>query len=124
MGMRVSKDEGTIVMKLKVKMMEWLDVRELDKETIRMVERFVILRISTKHINLWIRQLEMKRKEVCELAGLMGFEVLKKEVETEKSLERWARRCSNHFTKKMKRMLYQEIDNVVWNGKEKAISEW
>ena len=54
----------------------------------------------------------------------MGFDVLKKEVETEKSLERWARRCSNHFTKKMKRMLYQEIDNVVWNGKEKVISEW
>ena len=54
----------------------------------------------------------------------MGFDVLKKEVETEKSLECWARRCSNHFTKKMKRMLYQEIDNVVWNGKEKVISEW
>lgn len=123
-GMRVAKDEGTIAMKLKVKMMEWLDVLQLDRETIRMVERIVILRISTKLINLWIRQLEMKRKEVCELAGLMGFEVLKKEVETEKSLERWTRRCSNHFTKKMKRMLYEEIDNVVWNGKERAISEW
>ena len=54
----------------------------------------------------------------------MGFYVVKKEVETEKSLECWARRCTNHFTKKMRRMLYEEIDNVVWNGNENVISEW
>ena len=28
-----------------------------------MVERLAILRIATKHINIWIRQLEMKRGE-------------------------------------------------------------
>ena len=33
----------------------------LDEETIRMVEIIAVIRISTKHINLWIRQLEMKR---------------------------------------------------------------
>ena len=36
-------------------------VEDLDEETIEQAERLVALRISTKHINLWIRQLEMKR---------------------------------------------------------------
>ena len=58
------------------------------------------------------------------MEGLMEFKEVKKEAETEKSLERWARRCSNFFTKKVKRMLFEEIDNVVWSGDEKAISEW
>ena len=89
------------MMRLKGKMMEMTDVGDLDEDSTRMVERIVFLRLSTEHINLWIRQLEMKRKAVCELAGLMGFEDIKKEVETEKSLECWARRCTNHFTKKM-----------------------
>ena len=34
-----------------------------DEETIRMVERMAVLRIATKHVNLWTRQLEMKRDE-------------------------------------------------------------
>ena len=49
---------------------------------------------------------------------------VKKEIEKETSLERWARRCTNHFTKKMKRMLHEEIDNMVWSGLEKDISHW
>ena len=97
---------------------------ELDEETTGMIEKLVVLRVATKHINLWIRQLEMKRREVCELAELFGFECVKKEVEKEKSLERWARRCTHHFTKKVKRMLYEEIDNKVWKGDEKEVQRW
>ena len=39
-----------------------LNVEMLDEETTRMVERIVAVRLSTKHINLWTRQLEMKRR--------------------------------------------------------------
>ena len=61
---------------------------------------------------------------MSELAGLLKFEEVKSEIEKEKSLERWARRCSHHFTKKVKRMLFEEIDNMVWNGDEKEITSW
>ena len=54
----------------------------------------------------------------------MGFCKVKNEVETEKSLEKWAKRCTNHFTRREKRMLFGEIDNIVWSGKEKEIVEW
>ena len=57
---------------MKEKTMATMNVEALDQETIRDVERMVILRVSMKHINLWIRQLEMKRNEICQLAGLMG----------------------------------------------------
>ena len=96
----------------------------VDDETMEMVERVVIVRLSTKHINLWTRQLEMKRKEMSELAGLMGLVGIKKEIQEEKELERWARRCTTHFTKKMKRVLYEGIDNIVWSGEEEEIVEW
>ena len=66
----------------------------------------------------------MKRKEMSELAGLMKLQEVKKEISDEKSMERWARRCSNFFTKKVKRVLFEEIDNIVWRGKEKEISSW
>ena len=118
-----TKNGGVMVKKLKEKVEEMMNSEEFDEETSRMVGRYVVIRISTKHINLWMRQLEMKRKEICELAGLMGFEDIKKEVETEKSLECWARRCTRHFTKKTKRMLYAEIDNVVWND-EGETAKW
>ena len=65
----------------------------------------------------------MKRSEIGELAGLIGFDGVKIEVAKEKSLERWAMRCSHHFTKKVKRMLY-EIDNMVWTGDQKEVSQW
>ena len=48
---------------------------------LRMTERLVALRISTKHINLWVRQLEMKRNEMSELAGLIGLDEIKREIE-------------------------------------------
>ena len=97
-------------------------MEESDEETMRMVEGVVVPRVATKHINIWIRQLEIKRIEISELAELFGFECVK-EVEKEKSLERWARRCTHHFTKKVKRMLYEEIDNTVLNGDEKEVSQ-
>ena len=109
---------------MKEKMKATMNEEALDQEIIRDAERMVILRVSTKHINLWIRQLEMKRTEMCNLAGLLMLDGVKKEIEKEKSLERWARRCTNHFTKKMKRMLHEEIDNMVWSGQEKDISHW
>ena len=92
-----------------------MKVEDLDQETTKMVERVVVLRIATKHINLWVRQLEMKRKEIGELAGLLKADEVKKEVEEEKNIEKWAKRCTNHFTKRVKRMLFEEIDNIVWN---------
>ena len=98
-------------------------IEDLDDETAGMVERIVILRVSTKHINLWTRQLEMKRKEIGQLAGLMGFDEVKKEVERE-NLERWSKRCTTRFSKKTKRMLFEEIDNMVWSGSNEGIVRW
>ena len=106
------------------KTMTTLKEEDLDEETTRMVERMVVLRVATKHINIWIRQLEMKRREMSELAGLMELEEVKDEIQKEKSLEKWARRFTNHFTKKVKRTLFEVIDNMVWCGTEKEISQW
>ena len=97
------------------KTMAMMNVEASDQETIRDVEMMMVLRVSTKHINLWICQLEMKRVEMCQLAGLLKIDEVNKEIEREKSLEQWARRCNNHFTKKTKRMLFEEIDNIVWS---------
>ena len=98
-----------------------MNVEALDQEIARDAERMVILRVSTKHINMWICQLEMKRKWICELDWLIGFDEVKKEVEKERNLEKWAKRCTNHFTKKTKRMTFEENDNVVWSEKEKGV---
>ena len=50
------------------KMEALMNVFVLERDIIRMVERIVFLRLSTKRINIWVRQLEMKWKEICELA--------------------------------------------------------
>ena len=105
------------------KVMTTMNVEWIVEETTRMVERVVILRVATKHINIWTRQLEMKRREMCELAGLMKLDQVRKEIERERSLERWAKKCTRHFTKKVKRVLFEEIDNMVWSGDEE-ISKW
>ena len=65
------KEETAFMRRLKERVAEMVKVEELDEETTRMTERLAVLRIATKHINLWSRQLEMKRREVSELAGLM-----------------------------------------------------
>ena len=41
----------------------------------------------------------MKKKEIGELAALIGLEDVKEENKKEKDMERWARRGTNHFTK-------------------------
>ena len=120
---KCDNEDDTFMNQLKGKVMKMMKVEYLDHETTKMVERIVVLRIATKHINLWSRQLEMKRKEISELAGLMKNDDVKKEVEVEKNLEKWAKSCTNHFTKRVKRMLYTETDNMVWNdGGE--IAQW
>ena len=117
--------EGTaFTRRMRDKTTELMMIEELGHETTRMTERLAVLRIATKHINLWIRQLEMKRKEMSELAGLMRLKEVEKEIENEKSLEKWAKRCSHHFTKMVKRKLFEEIDNMVWSGDEKEITQW
>ena len=108
---------------LLAKMLIMMNVEELDGETTRIVERMVVVRVATKHINLWIRQLEMKRMEMSELAGLMKLGEVRNEVENAKNLERWTRRCTHHFPKKVKRM-FEEIDNIVWSGQSSEISQW
>ena len=47
-----------------------------------------------------------------------------KEIEKEKHLEAWARRCTNHFPKKVRRMLFEEIDNMIWGGIDEEIMSW
>ena len=86
--------------------------------------KIAILRMTTKHVNLWMRQLEMKRRDVSDLAWLMGFDEIRREIETEKNIESWAKRCSHYFTKKVRRMLYEEIDNMTWSGSETKIVKW
>ena len=103
---------------------EMMNMENLEGETARMVERVVIVRVATKHINLWIRQLEMKRLEICELAGLMMLDEVRKEIEKAKSLESWGRRATNNFAKKVNRMLFKENDNAVWSGQSSEISQW
>ena len=105
-------------------MKEVMKVDCLEEETVRMVKRLAILRVSTKHINLWVRQLEVKRNEIGKLAQLLDFVEIQEEIGKEKSLERWARRCTNYFTKKTRRILYGEIDNMVWSDVEKKMSRW
>ena len=63
------KEETAFMRRLKERLAEMVKVEELDEEMNMMVERLAVLRIATKHINLWSRQLEMKRMEVSELAG-------------------------------------------------------
>ena len=103
---------------------EAMNVETLDEETTRMVERIIVLRISTKHINLWMRQLEMKRREIGELARLIGFDGVKTDVEKEKNLEAWGKRCTHFFNKKTKRVPFEETDNMVWNCGESEIASW
>ena len=57
-----------------------MNLETLGEETAMMVKRLVIMRISTKHINLWMRQLDMKRGEICKLAEMMGLDDVKKEI--------------------------------------------
>ena len=60
--------------KLMEKTREIMKVDVLDDETTMTVEMMVVLRLSTKNINLWTRQLETKRNEIRELAELLSVD--------------------------------------------------
>ena len=77
-----------------------------------------------KHINLWMHQLEMKRREIYETAGLMKLEWIIEEIEAEKDLEKWAPKCTNHFTRKMKRLLFEKVDIIVRNENGSEVARW
>ena len=85
-----TSERSQFMLKLLMRTKEMMNEDKLDEETTRMVERIVVLRLSTKHVNLGIRQLEIKRDEIKELAGLMKFEGVKKEIAREKHLDAWA----------------------------------
>ena len=74
------KEETAFMRRLKEKTAEMMKMEELDEETAMMVQRMVVLRVATKHINLLARQFEMKRKEINELVVLMKFEAVKNEI--------------------------------------------
>ena len=101
-----------------------MNVDSIDEETTQTIERMAVLRPSTKHISLWTRHLEMKRNEICVLAGLMNLVGIGKEVRTEVNLETSVTKCTNIFPMKVKRMLYEAIDNMVWNVCDDEISSW
>ena len=62
--------DGTSVMiQLLEKTKNMINVHNLDEETSRMIKGLVVVRISTKHINPWMRQLEMKRKVILRWRG-------------------------------------------------------
>ena len=54
----------TLFMRTSLKDVESMKEEVHDEDFTHMVERMTILRISTKHSNLWMRQLEMKRMEI------------------------------------------------------------
>ena len=85
---KTNRGEKPFMETLARKMKAMMCVEEIDKETARMIERLVVLRISTKHINLWIRQLEMKRRKIYKLTVLMKFEEMKDEIKRRTSKDR------------------------------------
>ena len=72
-------NESAFVKMLNEKKMSLTRIDVLDGETIKNIERLVLLRTSTKRINLWMRQLEMKRNEMCELAEMLEFVEIKRD---------------------------------------------
>ena len=119
-----SSERSSFVKSVLEKIMRIMKVDVLDKETTMTVERMVVLRLSTKHMNMWTRLLETKRNEIRELTELLKIDGIKKEIEKERSLVKWGKRTNNLLAKKTKKMIYEQIDNMVWNGSEKEIGEW
>ena len=81
--MKDTSSERSSFVKLLEKIRRMMRVDVLDKETTMTAERMVVLRLSTKHINLWTRQLETKRNDIHVLADLLKVDGIKKEIETE-----------------------------------------
>ena len=58
------REEREFLNTLLEKTKKMLNEEDMDEEASRMTERLAVLRIATKHIKIWTRQLEMKRKEM------------------------------------------------------------
>ena len=102
----VKTSENACTKILNEKIMAMTKADELDDETIKNVERMVVLRISTKHINLWVRQLKMKRHEMSELAGLIGLDEIKRDC---------IREVSRKMGQEMHQLLHKECEeNDIW----------
>ena len=76
-----ASERSSFMRKLLEKTKEIMRVDVLNKETTMKVERMVVLRLSTKHINLWTRKLETKRNEIRELPEALRVDEIKKEIE-------------------------------------------
>ena len=72
-------------------MMETMKLDSLNREIVGMLEMLVLVRIPTKHVNPRMRQLEMKRKEMTEVAVLMGYDEIKEEIKKKRMRKRWPR---------------------------------
>ena len=48
----------------------------------------------------------------------------KRKNKKEKTLQKCARRATNQFPKKTKRVIFEMTDNMVWGGEEKVVLEW
>ena len=120
--MKDGASEGSSFMKLMEKTRD-KETRMFWGKTIKNFERMAVLRFSAIHVNMWTRQLETKRNEIRELTELLRVDEIKKEIEKE-SLVKWGNKANNILARKTKRMIYEEIDNMVWNGSEQEIGEW
>ena len=99
-----------------------MKMENMDEETTRIAKRMVVIRISTKHINLWMRQLDLKRKEICELAELMGLEWIRNEIATEKCLENGQRERAT--TSPRRRGECCSRRSTTWSGVGKKRKSW
>ena len=68
-----------------VKLDVMMNVEVLDKETVRVVARIAVLRISTKHINLKMRQTGLRLMETSERAVPMWLECVTNEMNVKKN---------------------------------------
>ena len=66
--------------------------------------------------------IRVEKEETSSLATLMGFDCVRIEVERQKNLESLAKRGAHNFNKKVKRMLFDEVDNMVWKNGGSEIS--
>ncbi len=88
-------------MKMRMKRMTSENEDRMEEENER-VKMCIIQRISTKHLNLWKRDVEKKRKEIHEMCKMCRFERKTKKVEEMKSPKRLFGRKQTRMKKKEK----------------------
>ena len=87
-----ASERSSFVKSVLEKIRRIMKVDVLNKETTMTVERMVVLRLSTKHINLWTRQLETKRNEIRELTELLKVYEIKEEIKKKGTLRNGVRK--------------------------------